>query len=44
MLKWIMKIFKRSKNTDVIDIDQFNREMIDTNARLLAQYSDMINK
>lgn len=44
MLKWIMKIFKRSKNTDVIDIDQFNREMIDANARLLAQYSDMINK
>lgn len=41
MLKWIMKIFKRNKKTAAIDIDQFNREMINNNARLLAQYSVM---
>lgn len=44
MLKWIMKIFKRNKKTAVIDIDQFNREMIDANERLLAQYSNMMNE
>ena len=44
MLNWIMKIFKRNKKNAVIDIDQFNREMIDSNARLLAQYSGMTNK
>ena len=44
MLKWLMKIFKRDKKTTVADVDQFNNETVHTNAKLLAQYSSMMNE